>query len=252
MAAAPQDDSRQADRGPRLTRILAPALLTLLLVVAFVALAGWNRTAEPAVRLTLTERELPRSGARSSGDDPGLQLRFAFESRSEPLDSRNWLTDDRLMDLGFPLDVLPTAPNAARLFNHALPRLGWVVFEYNGELARDLERRRAMDPTRPRLDHETRSRLVAVDAGGSFDALLKRYPADHLILRAAFRLGYVGPENKGPIVYAYISQLIPASVTVPRDLRPQIEHGERYEVDLGVGRWGIPFIIGARATVAER
>jgi hypothetical protein len=218
-------------------------------VVALVGLAGWNRSAEPSLRLTLSERELPRISSGSSGDDPGLQLRFAYESRSEPLDSRNWLTDDRLADLGFPFDVLPTAPDAARLFQHTLPRLGWVVFEFNGERARELERRRAMEPNPPRF--EGRSRLVPVDAGSSFDALWRRYPANHLLARASFRLGYVGPEKNGPIVYGYIVELIPASVTVPRELRPQIEQATDYDVDVAVGCLGIPYVVMARAVAGR-
>lgn len=222
--------------------------MALGVVVAFLALGGWNRTDDPRLVITLTHREFMRSsGDNTSGDDPGLQLRILYQERAEPLDARNWLTDSRLADLGFPLDVLPTAPEAERLFQRALPRIGWVAFEYDGDAWRDIDRRRAIQAQAAQADGGpprpyNQSRLVPVDASPDLETLLTRYPTGHLILRASFRLWYLGPEQKGPLVYGTIRQLIPAAITVPRALRDQVERAAEYEVDLALGRLGIPYV----------
>jgi hypothetical protein len=89
------------------------------------------------------------------------------------------------------------------------------------------------------------SRLVPVDASSDQETLLARYPTDHLILRAVIALGYVPPSRGGPVIYGWIRELIPPAITVPRELRGRLTSG-RYDVDLAVGRLGIPYLVDIR------
>ena len=147
-----------------------------------------------------------------------------------------------------------TAPDAELAYGRALPRIGWVVFEYGGPAWQDIERRRqvpsAHERHRPPIDP---SRLVPVDAGPDLDALAARYPSGHLIVRATIGLRYLRPDQQGPLVYGVIERLHPAAVTVPlglhdrlagltRDQRVGTTRPPRYEVDLGVGRLGVPYV----------
>jgi hypothetical protein len=240
-----------------MNRILLPGAVALLVVVAFIALAGWNRSNQPLAQLTLTERELrlidvPRANA---DDDPGIQLRLEHARRDKPLDARNWLTEDRLRAIGLGLTVMPSAPEAEDTYTRAMPRIAWVAFEYEGNAWREVERRLALTPPSPRHPNESRlgpSRLVPVDTAPDAESLVSRYPTGHLILRASIGLGYVPPARKGPLVYGWIRHVTPSTVHVPREfsdmlatLPPQGD-APRYEVDLVVGRLGIPYITSVR------
>jgi hypothetical protein len=231
-------------------RVASPAAAALLTVVAFVTVSGWNRSA-PRQRITLSERELRLWNPPSeNGDDRGIQLSIEFQRRDDPLDARNWLTEERLRALGFSFDVAPGAPEAQQTYTRMLPRIAWVVFELNGPAWRDIERRLALQPPMPERHFASEpSRLVPVDAGPDFDALVARYPQDHLILRASIDLGFVPAQNKGPLVYGRIRHVIPSAVTVPRRLSEQLlPRGARvpphYDLEIAVGRLGIPFVTG--------
>ncbi len=233
-------------------RLLVPGVIALAVVISLLALAGWNRSDAPQLRITLSERELPASApAPSSGDDRGVQLRVAFQNRTDALDARNWLTEDRLRALGFVLDVMPGAPEAMSTYNRPLPRVAWVAFEFNGNAWREIERRRALE-SNPSEAPERRfmttagSRLVPVDASSDLETLLARYPTGHLILRAVIALGYVPPSRSGPFVYGWIRELIPGGITVPRELRGRLMGGN-YDVDLALGRLAIPYVTDIRA-----
>jgi hypothetical protein len=232
-------------------RILVPGVITPAVVVSLLALASWNRSDAPRLRITLSERELPASvPTPNSGDDRGAQLRVAFQNRTDALDARNWLTEERLRALGFALDVMPGAPEAMSTYSRALPRVAWVAFEFNGNAWRELERRRVLESTRSEAPERhfmttAGSRLVPVDASSDLETLLARYPSGHLILRAVIALGYVPPSRSGPLVYGWIRELIPPGITVPRELRGRLTGG-LYDVDLALGRLGIPYVTDIR------
>ena len=63
------------------------------------------------------------------------------------------------------------------------------------------------------------SRLVPVDAGPDFDALRARYPSGHLIARAIVNLSYLGPNDRGPLLYGTIKEIVPSTISVPAYLR---------------------------------
>jgi hypothetical protein len=191
------------------------------------------------------------------GDEPGVRLRIAFEHRVDPLDARNWLPDSRLQEIGFPLHVPAGAPNAADAYDNVPPRVAWVAFEYDGAAYREIERRRllAAQESERRIP-ALRSRLVPVDAAADFDVLRARYPGGHLIMRSTIALRYEPPERQGPLVHGTLREPVPATVSVPRSLRDVFEGlpnrtgtaelEPRYEVELAVGRLGLPYVRSAR------
>ncbi len=234
-------------------RIVVPGAAALLTVVAFVTLSGWNRSAPPRGQITLSERELRlwNSPSPDSGDDTGVQLHIEIQRRDDPLEARNWLTEARLRSLGFALDVAPGAPEAERTYTRMLPTIAWVALELNGPAWREIERRLALQPDALQRHGSVpeASRLVPVDASLDADTLLARYPAGHLVLRASIELAFVPPANKGPLVYGRIRQLIPSQVSVSRGWRDQLlRHAAaapvRYDVELALGRLGIPYVTG--------
>jgi len=247
-------------------RVAVPAVLTLVLVASLIGLSGWNRSGDPRLALTLTERELslPWNPSPAPDEDPGLQLRIEIERRSDPLDARTWLTDERLRAIGFALNVPPGAPEAEETYQRMPPRLAWVAFEYGGSTWREVERRRAMrresEGWRPAMEA---TRLVPVDVAVDFDALQVRYPTGHLILRAVIAVSFRGAQEGGPLVYGNVRELVPGAVTVPRHLRPVLDGlspptyarsssgeqpviGPRYDVELAIGRLGIPYLRAIR------
>jgi hypothetical protein len=238
-----------------MTRIAVPALIAMLTVAGYVAAAGWNGSGEPRLIITLTERELPMVELPRSDEDPGLQLQFAYERRYDPLDARNWLTEQRLREIGFALYVPVGSPQAVDAYDHVPARLAWVVFEYDGPLWREIERRRAVTETEagPARIPPLTSRLVPVDAGVDFDALRVRYPSGHLILRAEIGLSYVTTEGGGRVLRGTLRDVVPRRVAVPTRMRAVVDArgaraGEpRYEVDLALGTLGLPYVRALRA-----
>jgi hypothetical protein len=236
-------------------RIAIPGMTTLLIVVALIGLNGWNRSGEALQRITLTERELPIAWG-GPDDERGMRLRVEHQGRFEPLDARNWLSDERLRELGFVFDIMPGAPEAGETYRRLLPKIAWVAFEYNGAAWREIERQHALYAPMPSpyARHNSPSRLVPVDASPDFNTLVSRYPAGHLVLRASIQIGYLEPSNKGPLVYGYIRRIIPHDVSVPRHLADRVARfrvrdenvAPRYEVDVALGRLGTPYITDIR------
>ena len=248
----------------KMTRIALPALTTLIAVASLVGLAGWNKSSETQRPLTLTEREMPLSTQLVSLDDAeALKLPIVFQWRSNPLDSRNWLPESKLRALGFPLNVPAGDPNALEVYTDLPPRLAWIVLEYEDPAWQEIERRRAVQREDLR-DRGVNSRLVPVDAGLDVEALRHQYPAGHLVVRGVITINFLGPSSGGPLLYGSLRELVPSMVTVPRQHRPTLvglapfslppgppdaprpELVPRYEVEVGVGRIGIPFIKGIR------
>lgn len=239
-------------------RIAVPALTILLTVAAFVGLSGWNRSGEPRMVMTLTERELLVSGARddAEGDHAGLELSIAVEHRRDPLDARNWLPESRLRALGFDLDVPAGAPTAKDVYDHVPPRRAWIVFEYDGPAFRAIERRRALETQDPSRRPGWTSRLVPVDAGLNFDVLRRSYPSGHLILPGVIGLVFVAPDNGGPLVHGTLQSLTPGTLAVPAALEGVFDGlvapaeastpAPRYEVELAIGELGWPYVRNAR------
>jgi hypothetical protein len=248
-------------------RLLVPLIALVVTIGGLLGCAAWNR-GEVRQRLTLTERELnlPWQWQNSTAnDDAALRLPIGWERREGPLEERNWLTEDKLREIGFNLSTPAGAPEADRAYRRALPRIGWVVLEYDGPAWRDFDRRRQLfaNVPEPRLPLEP-SRLMAIDAGADRDALARRHAdAPTLILPAIFQLAFLPPNAPGgPLVYGYLQRLVVNEVSVPRRLRsaladlrtplrvPEVSRPSpappRFEVDLTVGRSGLPWITDVR------
>jgi hypothetical protein len=244
-----------------MTRVAVPAFIALFTVVAYVAAAGWNRSGEARLVITLTERELQLSSTGAGSDeDPGLRLRVTYDAPHEPLDARNWLPETRLRELGFTMNVPAGAPQAVYTYDRVPPRLAWVAFEYDGPQWHERERRRQLrEPERfPRPG--VWSRLVPVDAALDFDMLKRRYPERHLIMRGILGLSYLAASDGGPLLYGRLIEVVPQHVAVPLPFRSlldgltfQPEGGAaepRYDVEVALGGLGVPYVRAVRLTGA--
>jgi hypothetical protein len=237
------------------TRIAIPAVTVMIVVVSFVAAGAWNRSGEARLVITLSERELPLQwpGTRDGEPQP-LRLRVNYQPRFDPLDSRNWLPESRLQELGFNLNIPSGDPRAVDAYDSVPPRLAWVAFEHDGPAWRDIERRQellAAQNGAPRAD--ATPRLVPVDAAPDFETLRVRYPSGHLILRGVIGVVYVPPGSGGPLVHGTLRRIVPESIAVPADFHDVFgnpaDAGQvrpRYEVEVAVGRLGLPYIRAAR------
>jgi hypothetical protein len=246
-----------------MTRIAAPALVVLIVVAALLGLAGWNRSGEPRLVVTLTERELPRQWWQAADEDPGSALQIQTEIRHDPLDSLNWLPEARLRAIGFPFSVTVGAPEAADIYARTPPRLAWVAFELDGPAWREIERRRALQrPPDQFQQRRLQSRLVPVDAGPEFDRLLAKYPSGHLILQAVIAVNFLPPSHGGPLVYGTLSQMVPSRIAVPKEMRVVLDSlapdananpaVSRYEAEVAIGRLGVPYLRSLRPPQAAR
>jgi hypothetical protein len=245
-------------------RVALPALATLIAVASLVGLAGWNKSSDAQSPLMLSEREMPLSAQLVSVEDAeGLKLPIVFQWRANPLESRNWLPESKLRALGFPLDVPAGDPSAFEVYADLPPRLAWIVLEYDGPAWTEIARRRAVQREDLR-DRNADSRLVPVDAGLDVEALRTQYPRGHLIVRGVVAINFLGPSSGGPLLYGLLRELVPSMVTVPSEYLPTLvglapfslpptppdaprpELVPRYEVEVSVGRVGIPFVKSIR------
>ena len=81
-------------------------------------------------------------------------------------------------------------------------------------------------------------------------------PTGHLIVRAVIALTYLSPEHRGPLVHGRLRELVTPTLAVPSHLRgvfsgltPGHENAERsprYEVEVAIGRLGLPYVLAAR------
>jgi Domain of unknown function (DUF4824) len=196
------------------------ASIGLLVLTNAVVLAGvaYNRSAEPDVEITLTEREVPVSfgGFRRSDEDTGFALRLRWQSpnrrwRSDRHESGPaWFDQAKLEALGYDCSIPLSDPDAALYYDRQLPREVYVVLEYEGkawtawlkewerdlvftaaEVAsgkdsqKDLEKHREIYERLPK----TAARLVAIDVGNDAGQLRQRYSEPHRFIIARAQVG---------------------------------------------------------------
>ena len=96
---------------------------------------------------------------------------------------------------------------------------------YDGPAFQAIERRRALEREKNTWRGQSEpTRLVPVDAAPDFETLRARYPTNHLIVRAVIALSYLGPSERGPLIYGTVREIVPADRRrAPRDAR----HAER-------------------------
>lgn len=207
--------------------IAAVALVCLTNIVAL-AKAAWNRSSITS-SLTLTERELRRSYA---GDTSVTQLRI------------NWLQHwpvridmDQAARLGFATSVDAASERADEYYRKQLPRLGYVVLEYDGRVWESyreqvLRREPPYMAERPAAERrqsvvererqiEGSSRLFAIAVDGDAQRLRAAYPelSRYLIARARVALSLRNTEDASKrerVLAADVIELMPSVINVPR------------------------------------
>jgi hypothetical protein len=216
-------------------------------------------------------------------EPPGVVRRTARWKRYElPSVDYGWLDRDKLLELGFRVDLDPTHPDAAEHYSHAMPRRAYVVVEFDGEawnrwisrrgeqvrkLRREVEEgtaeARALADAEAVLaaDRTMRSRLFPVDAGIDAGALQRHYGdrRRHAVVAGLIRPKVVQPENGVPTLSGEVLELVVSRVHVPRKLRrhleaflpeetwEEVEARERREAENG---WPSPTPPRYRATLA--
>jgi hypothetical protein len=251
------------------SQLIAAALTFLLAVGALLGTAAWNRT--DSATIVLTERELPVvvEGGRVRGAEDAIRLEFRVQPRSAPDESRLWLSDATLREIGFALGVPAGAPDAAQFYLRALPRQVWVAFEMDGEAFAPMARQLALGamPARagrwPALDP---SRLVPIDAGLNRAYLQARWrERPVLVIPAVVAMRYEQHPTRGPSVWGQITTMGQSTVQVPQRLRQtmaragwlsnaddasgqasEAPRAPRYDVVLGVGRLGAVWVEDVR------
>ena len=235
--------------------------LVLVAIGAALLHAGQNRRGEPDAALELTERELTvRWGDE---DNSGVSLDIVYRLPNPACDRLapvkpdsvcEWFNRNRLAAAGF--DVARPLDDSAAVasYRKTLPRLVWVVLEYDGPawaawLAREKAEadsaRRAAAPAprekgtdrdyewnRYQSDLRAGSRLFVVEVGRDPAALRERFPdrSRYIITRSTVYLDYVDADRDtaGRITRrAYLSgsvrQLRPGRLHVPRQHRAVLD-----------------------------
>jgi len=246
-----------------MSRLAVAALMLLLTVGGLFAAAAWNRGGD-VQSIVLTERELalPWSWPSPRG---AVRLRFGWQSRADPQDAKLWLTDQKLRELGFAMEVLPGSPDAERVYGRSLPRVAWVAFEQDGPAWRALEQRLEMNEAANRFQTrpDDRSRLVPIDAALDLEPLRRRYQGQTVIvLPAIIQIRFRTTPKEGPSVWGDVTELVTPEVTVPAALRSRLPaearrtvtsldpsgvtptdlEPPRYRVELRVGRLGAVWV----------
>ncbi len=229
------------------------AALALVALANAIALSGvaWNRRGEPDATVTLTERELrlPRN-AGDDEDDTGLALKLEWNPRWDSGKAAPELIPAAtLHELGFELSPLRQEPE----------RTAWVVLEMEGKAwSRWLAKRREGDCP-PRTDLEqmevqmevSTSRLVAVDAGVSREALRRRHPdrSRYVIVPGVVRETGVVPELRVESIHVPL-RLRPVLDEIAKTERLRGARAEdwprppRYRTTVAFGQRGEPWLVG--------
>jgi hypothetical protein len=270
------------------SKILFLLGFVLLVVTNIIVLAGVssNRSGNPEAMVTLTEREL-QLPYRLHKENSGLTLQISWRvpTKKNSLYERrpDWLTSEKLKELGFTID--PLRQKRKRIaYRYALPKEVFIVLEYNGEsymeavreaqatLAkkenlykadkgdkklRDTYQRAEKDLKEERI---SRSRLFAIDAGLDPKRLREAFPdrSRFIITRGVVRpdYGYTMTTDK---ITGYVTKLSNGSINVPLDqrkifdpfiLQKKLRMGNtqppRYDVKLAYGSRLEPWIVSAK------
>ncbi|MCF8724375.1 hypothetical protein LQ236_002395 [Nitrospina gracilis] len=239
--------------GGGMKRYGTPVAIGLILFINVWVIAGvvYNRSGEPEARITLTERELPK--AWQERENTGLFLRLhwqmpGFQKPGHYNPEPGWFTRDKLVDLGFRVEMPANDTKAYDYYRHQLPRDAFIVLEMEGptwnfwrkgavdyyaSLKSDLEKEtdeskiQSLNRQIESLKRSmvTQSRLFAVDAGRSPSQLRERYPdrSRHLIVRGIVRIrksvfpsGERGKNGKNEaVINGYIQKILIDQLHVP-------------------------------------
>lgn len=233
------------------------ASLSFLVLTNAVVLAGvaYNRSGEPDVEITLTEREVPVSletvGPRD--EDTGLALHLRWQNpnlrwhSSQHESGPVWFDQAKLETLGYDCSIPPSDPAAALYYNRQLPREVYVVLEYGGQAWADwlkaweqdltdaaakvvtgIRSQKDLDEHRKVYEHlpNTAARLVAIDVGRDATQLRQQYSEPHRFIiaraqvRLAFREGKTESGERHPAhLRGYVTHVLTEEIHVPYEWR---------------------------------
>jgi len=280
----------------KLMRKLPIITAAFLILVNMIVLAGvnYNRTGETNANLQLTERELslPYRSYRQK-ENSGLALKlnwgivpaklFTNNYRKYTLSSYgtpNWLTKDKLKELGIFIDSTKIDINVAVFDNRKLPAEAFIiVLEYNGKTFQTLLSKAEKDIQKLRNTVEknqddsdlirqlkrgeesltqlktSESRLIAIDAGRNLQTLQEKYPdrSRYLMMRGELRRYWENRKLSARINKLFISNIhlpLPYSEEVNKITNRETStnrntkwKGEpRYRFELNVGQRLEPWV----------
>ena len=240
----------------RLAASIGLSVLTNAVVLTGVA---YNRSGEPDVEITLTEREVPvHLGSLGRRDeDTGLALRLRWQNpnmrwRSYRHESGPaWFDQPKLEALGYDCSIPLSDPDAALYYDRQLPREVYVVLEYEGhawtawlkewerdlastaaQVARGKASQKELEKHGQVYEHlpQTAARLIAIDVGSDALQLRERYPEPHrfIIARAEVRMVLVreGQSETGERHPAYlngrVTHLLTEDIHVPYEFQDEL------------------------------
>ena len=267
------------------TLIAGTAVIALTNAVALLGVA-YNRSGEPDSVLQLTQRELhPAYHGWGVHDNSGMALRLDWRLiTAERLDindvtfeysgyggAPSWLDKAKLHELGFDLSRLEDTERGHRFYARQLPQPALLVLEYDGpayqrslQLVRAHAEReealRAGNPGRKEFEERARharellqreeqsnSRLFAIDAGRDAIVLRAKYPdrSRYAIVWGRLRL-YVSFDKPEPKVSAYVSELEPSEINIPKAQRSAFQDKTGISTPYPTGSFDVTLAIGKR------
>ncbi|HYL38465.1 MAG TPA: DUF4824 family protein [Bryobacteraceae bacterium] len=227
----------------RLGLLLAAAVIIVSNVVVLVGVAR-NRSGGPVETIQLTQRELPTGFHEKEDTGVSLRLNWSHYGIVYP-EETSWLDQAKLESIGFDTSA------ALRDTKHPpLPRPAFVVFEYNGAAWEHWVQKAQQEKSLGGPGPDTQTRLVAIDAAKTPEALLQKY-TDHsksLIVRGVIHAfaSQTDPVTKRPGPWRLegsISEVLPQSIHVPPPIANSFTKTP-YTVTLAFGHRFEPWVIG--------
>lgn len=242
---------------------LAAAVFVIVLANAFALAHAWrNRSGAMDADITLTQRELPLA-YNADKEDNGVSLDLQWTDAAWAIVRRQraaWLDGTKLRELGFDTSVAPSAKNAVEFYNRQRARRVFVALEYNGpawrkyleEAQRADEEGARSSPANARIDRESESHLIAIDAALDAVRLRSRHPDRNsvIVAPAVARIFVMGAADN-PTLTGAISE-VPTSIHAPRpfsDIFRRLPDRSRatYRVHLRYGADLEPWIVGVES-----
>lgn len=271
----------------------------LLVLVNAIALAGiaYNRTGEPITTITLTERELalPSYWRYNREENSGIALDIRMRSsayhwwytptgRYYDHQQDTWLNREKLAELGFDVSHSPDTAEGQRYYQKLLPREVILALEYDGpvhqQVVQAAKERLQLEQQKLRatpndksqqddvqsaesgLQYEQRaaSRLFAIDAGQTLEALQQRHKgkSNVFFVRARVDVTVAKEKDKPAKITGHIRELAITEVHIPKPHRDSLEpylqcepekdcnnddHLPRYRVTVAIGQRLEPWIL---------
>ena len=279
------------------TNKLAIISAVCLVFVNVIVLAGisYNRSGETNSGLQLTERELPlpyRSYRQKENSGLALKLNWNFvpeKSFNRSYDkyalkkygSPNWLTENKLKELGLYIDSAKLDTKDSLFDNNKLQSEEFIiVLEYNGETFqaflndadediqalknkaqknpndRDINKQLQKDEASLSKLKTSESRLIAIDAGRNLQTLKEKYTdnSKYLMLRGEIKRHWVNKKLTASIGQLFIADIhvpLPYSNKINEITNRQASSDEysrwngnpRYVVELNLGKRLEPWLV---------